>query len=89
MSTASTNRIVTAFAYQLASNEVKLLGHRQKVDLITMKCCDESIIANHNQDLVGYNRPSISLIFSTGSSIIVLIKYFITHIFMTRIFTDF
>jgi len=37
-------RIVTCCAYHLASNEVKLLGHSQQVDLLlTMKTCDESI----------------------------------------------
>jgi len=39
------HRIVTAFAYYLASNEVKLLGHRRKVDLKTMNSCEESNVA--------------------------------------------
>jgi len=51
------NRIVTAFEYWLASNEVKLLGPRRKVDLIPMKSCDEtSMAAGPSNLLIGYSK---------------------------------
>jgi len=33
----SKSQIVTAFTYQLASNKVKILGDRRKVDLLPIK----------------------------------------------------
>jgi len=38
------NQLVTAFAYQIASNEVKILGHRGKVDLVLIKKSDDELI---------------------------------------------
>jgi len=35
-------------AFKLASNEVKIVGHKRKVDLLPMKTCDESSFATQD-----------------------------------------